>query len=61
MFNTVASFTLSSYLGKPILEALAQLMDGLREYSLKSAPAPLNMMATFEELRNKFSLVGFTK
>ena len=55
MFNTVASFTLSSYPGKPILEALAQLTDGLRECSLKSAPAPLNMMAALEELRNKFS------
>ena len=55
MFSTVSSFTLSSYPGKPILEALALLTDGLRECSLKSAPANLSMMAALEELRNKFS------
>lgn len=55
MFSTVSSFTLSSYPGKPILEALTLLTDGLRECSLKSAPANLSMTAALEELRNKFS------
>ena len=55
MFNMVSSFTLSGYPDTPILKALGQLTDGLRECSLKSAPASLSMTAAVEELRNKFS------
>ena len=55
MFDTVSSFTLSGYPDMPILEALGQLTDGLRECSLKSAPANLSMTASVEELRSKFS------
>lgn len=55
MFDTVSSFTLTSYPNMSILQALGLLTDSLRECSLKSAPPNLSTTAAVEELRNKFS------